>query len=247
MSFKKIIQIEFIKLQRPANFVLLGLMLLIYISISAIYFYNFQTEQSGSDIKNVLLKNLIQMESGFISFFIVIFIIMNVGKEYSDNTLRKNIIDGYAREQFFTGKLLVLLICVSLVLLLGKITMLTGGLAIGHYEETLQFLTPSVLINSFMKLLSTGIFALFLIFLTRNITISIIFYFLWSSVESIAGFVLAKVFNIENIQSYLPISSMNSVLTENQIIHTPTIIIATLYLFVMLFTSYYLLLKRDIK
>lgn len=247
MSFIKIIRIESVKLLRPANFVLLGLMLLTYTAIASIYFLMYKIESPNADIKTGLFKGLILMESGLVGLFIAIFIIMNIGKEYSDGTLRKNIIDGYTREQFFTGKLWMLLICIFLVFIFGKLVILTAGLLVSHFEDALLFLTPSVIINSFMQLLSIGFFSFFLIFLTRNLTISILVYFLWSTLEAIAQKACELFFNIPDVQSYLPLGSMTSALSEYQIVHTSNIVIASLYIFLMLFTSYYLLLKRDIK
>jgi ABC-2 type transport system permease protein len=242
MSIGRIIRIETLKLNRPANFVLLGLMLLVYLGIVFMQFANVKINEG--DVTAALFEGILKLEGSIIGLFLAIFVMMNIGKEYSDGTLRKNIIDGYTRDQFFIGKLMILLVVCILSFILGKAVLLIGGYFIGHFDESVKFLTLPVLINSFMQIFSTGIWALFLIFLTRNTTISIVIYFVWTIVESII--VLIAKFKGFELQQYLPLGSIENALARDEHIHIYTPIIAATYFFLMLFIPYMLLLKRDI-
>lgn len=245
MSIQKILSIEFIKLLTRTYFILFSLMILVFGGISGMLFYVFQKPESKLTISDFLIPNFFGMQEQILSFSILIFMMMNIGKEYTDKTLKKNIIDGYTRHQFFTGKLFLLFVSSLLLFVFGKIVLLTDGLFVGHFKEILLLLTPTILITSFMKIFSIGIFAFFLIFLTKNIVVSIVIYFFWEILEKII-INLHQLFEFPKIESYFPLNSMKNVLTQTETIHTSSIIIAVLYLAVMFLTSYYLLLKRDI-
>lgn len=246
MSIKQILSIEAVKLKRPANFILLGLLLLIYLGMTFGAFYKFSIEISGEDSKG-LFEYIISIESRFTAFFTAIFIIMNIGKEYSDGTLRKNMIDGFTRDNFYKGKLLMLLLVIIIIYIFGKLVLITGGLIVGELKECLEFLTLPVIINSFLRIVTTGFFAFFLIFLTRSITISIVVYFVWSIIETLAVEFFKFVFDIKGLDKFLPQSSIQGVISTGSIIDTSAVVIACFYIFLMLFIPYYLLLKRDIK
>ena len=244
MTSKKITSIEFLKLKRRGNFILLALMLLVYIGGSAIEIYQFE---KGQNIIS-FVKTMNSMAESLIGFFLVIFIIMNIGNEYSEGTLRKNIIDGYTRSQFFTGKLLLLLVITIGAYILGKFTLLIGGVVLNNFQNVLALFTPSFLINSFIKLLYSGIFALCLIYLTRNTTISIVIYFIWGTIENIVILLGHFKKNMDpGLERFMPLTSIGNVLTTTELITISSIIISVVYVFVMLFLPYYFLLKRDIK
>ena len=246
MTWKKIISIELVKLLRPGNYILLSLFLLLYTGGFITSFYLFKKNEDDFSIDD-LINRLSSMEAGLIGFFMVIFVIMNIGKEYSEKTLRKNIIDGYTRDQFFIGKLLLLLIFIIAAFIFGKLTLLLGGLALDNLQNTIALFTPPFLINSFIDILYSGIFALFLIYLTRNITISIVIYFVWRAIEGLIIGIQQFFEGLIGIEQFMPLASINIVLTTTEIINFQSIIITTLYILIMLSIPYYLFLKRDIK
>ena len=246
MTWKKIISIESLKLLRPGNYILLSLFLLLYTGGFITSFYLFKKNEDDFSIDD-LINRLSSMEAGLIGFFMVIFVIMNIGKEYSEKTLRKNIIDGYTRDQFFIGKLLLLLIFIIAAFIFGKLTLLLGGLALDNLQNTIALFTPPFLINSFIDILYSGIFALFLIYLTRDITISIVIYFVWGAIEGLIIGIQQFFEGLIGIEQFMPLASINIVLTTTEIINFQSIIITTLYILIMLSIPYYLFLKRDIK
>ena len=246
MTGKKIISIELVKLLRPGNYILLSLFLLLYTGGFITSFYLFKKNEDDFSIDD-LINRLSSMEAGLIGFFMVIFVIMNIGKEYSEKTLRKNIIDGYTRDQFFIGKLLLLLIFIIAAFIFGKLTLLLGGLALDNLQNTIALFTPPFLINSFIDILYSGIFALFLIYLTRDITISIVIYFVWRAIEGLIIGIQQFFEGLIGIEQFMPLASINIVLTTTEIINFQSIIITTLYILIMLSIPYYLFLKRDIK
>lgn len=243
MTIKRIFSIEFIKTLRQGNYILFSLILLVY---TAIFFITLYYSHVNQVPMKSMIDRLFSVDESFGGLFLVIFIIMNIGKEYSDSTIAKNIIDGYTRDWFYTGKLLLLLASTLFMFIIGKIFLLIGEISLGHWSELLSYLTPPILINSFLGLLSKAIWGFFLVFLTKNIAISIIVFYIWSVIENIISFVghLDSV-NIP-FENYLPLSSMHTALHASEIQQISSIIIAVFYLFLMLFVPYYLLLKRDI-
>jgi len=247
MTWKKIISIESLKLLRIGNYVLLSLLLLLYIGQSAMIFYLYTVDEvdfSMADLGNELNS----MGTYFIGLFIAFFVMLNVGKEFSEGTLRKNVIDGYSRDHFFIGKLLMLLIVAIVAFVLGKIILLLGGLAVGNVQDTISLFTPPFIINPFVEILYSGMFALCLVFLTRNTTISIIVYIVWGTIESLI-ISLHQLFEWLNIglEKFMPLRSIDMALSTTETIGFQSIIVTTFYIIVMLLLPYYIFLKRDLK
>ena len=238
------LQIELLKLKKLANYIMLGLLLLLVVGVAAITFHqlNKMPEPPG-----VLL--FWDMQASFVDLILAIFIIMNIGKEYSDNTLRRTIIDGMTRDGFFKSKVLLLLLSVVVFYIIPKIVLLTGGLISGHSSEVNAYLTVPVIITSFIKILAAGIFAFFLAFVTRSIALGIVFYFVWGNVVESILVMLEKFFTTWtfDLKNYLPVASVDAALNTNLAVEAQTIIIASGYLLIMLVVPYILLLKRDIK
>lgn len=253
MSTKRIISTELLKLPRLGNYILLSLLLLLYTGFTLLYFYQFGLMEGNASFGDIGAQ-LLSTEVGIAGLLIAIFIIMNVGKEYSDGTLRKNIIDGYTRDDFFSGKLSILLLCVLGSFILGLITLVIVGLALGELDGVMDLMNSSFLINFFIKILYKGLFALFLIFLFRKIAFSIVAYFLWSTFEGlISG--IQHVFIMMNgggepsflIAEFLPLSSLDYVVTTSEIVSIQAIVVSSFYVLLMLILPYYFYLKADIK
>jgi len=108
MNLAPVLGIEAVKLNRLANYVLLGVLLLIYGGVVWSGYYTFSRAGLDENTVGMFFHNVLQVEGSFVGLFVALFVIINIGKEYADGTLRKNIIDGYSRQQFFTGKLAIM-------------------------------------------------------------------------------------------------------------------------------------------
>ncbi|HZG00375.1 MAG TPA: ABC transporter permease [Chitinophagales bacterium] len=247
MNLAPVLGIEAVKLNRLANYVLLGVLLLIYGGVVWSGYYTFSRAGLDENTVGMFFHNVLQVEGSFVGLFVALFVIINIGKEYADGTLRKNIIDGYSRQQFFTGKLAIMFLAALGVFMLGKIALLCGGMLIGRLNGITQLITGTVLVKSFLDILTTAVFTFFLVFVTRSIVLSIVLFFVWSILESVITQLARVLFDVENIGRFLPLGSIDTAISLGRLAGTETILAAVFYAAAMLAISYLLFLRRDIK
>lgn len=247
----RIIRTEFLKLPSRGNYVLLILLLLVYIGMSYGLFSQLTSSESAKLMN--LGMSLLNTQFSLAGILIGIFLISNIGKEFKDGSLRKNIIDGYTRNDFYVGKISVLLITVLFSYLLGILCLYLVALFSGETSELSSLLDFTSGTNFFLKLCYASLWASFLIFLFRKLTISLVMYFVWGIIESVI-FQLQRGFreklNIPadfNIQNYLPRASLEQTLSVSEVVSNGQVAISCFYVLVFLFLPYYLFLKTDIK
>lgn len=246
MNLVQILGIEAVKLNRLANYILLGLLVLIYAGAMWSSYYMF-TKSGANVTTDMFFNNILQIENGVVGLFIALFIIINIGKEYADGTLRKNIIDGYTRQQFFTGKFAVLVLVTLLVFLIGKLAMLGSGLLINRFSEMTRLMSGTVVLKSLLDIAATAVFTLFLAFVTRSIVLSIVLYFVWNIVEGVLSMAARYLFDIEDLIRYLPLGSFKSTLAYGASADTWKTVAACTYSVLMIVIPYLLFLRRDIR
>lgn len=249
---KRIILTELYKLPRKSNYILLGLAILIHAGISYIMF---------SQLNNISGQSSF-IDSGGQSFslslnasgiLLSIFIIMNIGQEYKDGTLRKNIIDGFTRNDFYVGKISILLIAVIFVFLLSMFSTTIAAIAMGKSIALQELFSANRLLPSFIKLAYTALFATFLIFTLRKTTISIVLYFLWQTIEGILNglqHILTQQQGLGssfNLQAYLPLSSLEFAIKSTEIITPKAIAVTSIYVLIFILLPYYIFRKADLK
>lgn len=255
MKMASIIRTELLKLTRWGNYILLALMVLMDIGLSVLFFYQFSGSSNVTDPSGFIDigQQILGAQSSLAGLLIGIFIIMSVGREYKDGTLRKNIIDGFTRSDFFSGKLIIMLFCVTLAFLLGMLSLLIGSVSLGKIDDLVQILNAPFLINFFIKLLYSALFAFFLIFLFKKTTIGIVMFFVWGIIESILTGIQAAYIQFSEADPFimlneiLPKSSIDVVLNTNGLIEPQAVIITSFYIALMLFLPYYLFFKADIR
>jgi hypothetical protein len=237
------LQIEFIKLLRPSTFIISGILILILILQAVGSFY----VNAPKDV-NALIARIDTNQVSDIFMIFSIFIILNIAKEYSDNTLRRSVIEGYSRDEFFTGKLLLIIVTGLIVLVVQKAVFLCVAAYINHFKAAIEYLSGSpAIISGFIKITFYGVFALFLAFLTRSVALGIVLYFVWTIIEGILfGLLLFKYPQID-WAAYLPTRSLDSLLNINEFIALKFVLVPGAYILLMMLSSYVLLLKRDIK
>lgn len=255
MNLKTLFAIERIKLARPGNYILLGLMIVLNLAIAILYFYDFSSSENKANLFSDLGQEIIAAQTSLSSLLISIFLILNISKEYQDGTLRKNLIDGLNRNDFYIGKITILTTCCLTAFIIGIVSLLIGSLVFNHLNDFISILSTSFLINFFVKLFYAGIFAVFLIFITKKLSTSLVLYFLWSMIEGIIiGFQSVFVNFDEEGEApsilwneYLPKSSFNEVLKLSDLVEPKAVIISSIYILIFTFLPYFLFLKSDIK
>ena len=245
MNLKSILGIEFIKLRKPANYILLGLLLLLFVLIAVV---GLKMSISVEPPSNETTFNQVGSFGLSISKLLVtLFIIINIAGEYTDRSLRKSVIDGQLREDFYKGKFILLLLVSLFVFVLNVLNLLFESGLSGHLNETFALFTPAFLIDSFLRIVFAGIWGFFLVFITQSVAISLVIYFVWGVVESLLIMIPQLTGSNINLSKYLPIAGLEHAFAANSVIPVYSLILPMVYIFLMLFGSYFLLIKRDIK
>lgn len=155
-----------------------------------------------------------------LKLFLAIVIVSMMSNEYSNRTLKQNLIDGLSKKEFVMSKFLaVLLFAVISTLFLFIVTMILG-LSFSDYNEiSIIFSDMEYLFAYFIKLMGFFAFCMFLGILVKRSAFALGFLFIWWILESIAYGVLKwELFrntNIaDNVMQFFPLSSMSNLVVE---------------------------------
>lgn len=244
----RLLQIEILKLGRLANYILAGLMLLTAAAVTggAIYFLKHNTGAVQSQFTGDLpgLQWVFEILLG-------VFLVVNIGKEFSENTLKRCLIDGYTRDEFFAGKISLMLATVLFIFIVQYASVLVVGM-VNKPGSLSDVLTASSIIDSLINYLARGILIFFLSMLTRSIAASIVLYLVWPIAEGSLPFLLSSFVGKDNtwvtpLCNHLPLTSIKVVITATGVLSAEAIFTMLAYLLVMLLLPYWLFLKLDIK
>ncbi|MBL7759192.1 MAG: ABC transporter permease subunit [Sediminibacterium sp.] len=195
-----LLKTEWLKIRKyPAFWWMLGIVLLTYPGINGIFLNVYQQfttrkDAAGSFAKMVLGNPFSFPETWhtvayFSSFFVLlpaILVIMLITNEYSFRTHRQNIIDGWSRYEFITGKLMDVLIISGVVTVVYIAASIGYGIYadpdnLNRWTEQLQYI-PLFFLQTFAQLS----IAFFLGFLVKKAFIALgIFLFYYLVVENI--------------------------------------------------------------
>lgn len=146
---------------------------------------------------------------GFLKIFLALIILYFVTSEFSNKTIRQNIMNGMSRSQFIVSKLLF----VALLSLFSALVLLFSGFVLGmiHTEEvTFQLMTDKAAFIAayFLEVFTFGVMAMLLGFLIHKPILSIgalaVYYYI---AEPILSVVLP-----ERIVPFLPVEAMGNLI-----------------------------------
>jgi hypothetical protein len=213
-----LLKIEWLKIKKYSAFWwMLGIVALAYPGINFMFYKIFEEITSRKDMTGAIVKSLLGNpfafpESwhsvAFFSSFIVmvpaILVIMIITNEYQYKTHRQNIIDGWSRHQFVTGKVLDVFIITMVVTIMYLVTAAAFGFTIkenesGSWSEQIKYI-PLFMLQTFAQLS----IAFLLGFLIKRAFIALgIFIFYFLIVENIlVG--LAHKYNLTSYSQFLP-------------------------------------------
>jgi len=218
-----LLRIEWLKIKKyPAFWWMLGIVALTYPGVNIMFhnFYEMVTHRKDitGNIAKFLLGNPFAFPDAwhsvayFSSWFVMvpaILVIMLISNEYTFKTHRQNIIDGWSRNQFITGKLLdVFIITIVATLMYFIVAAIFGfyysdSIAISRWDEELQYI-PLFMLETFSQLS----IAFLLGFLLRKAFIALgIYFFYIIIVENVAKAYLS--FKGFTFGEYLPLEISN--------------------------------------
>ncbi len=195
----------------------------------------------------------------YISVFLCIIVIVNVGQEWEEKTIRQNVIDGMSRGQYFLSKTVMLLILSVLstfgVFLLGFILGSTSDSEVGVMESFDFLLAYFLHVFLFISI------AMLFINLFRKVGVTILVFLVYSFfVESIGAGILNAIFGkmgSVNVGSILPVEASWDLIPfpfkRYFMIYTPdyvnmgSVLMALAWTVIILFFNYLLTTRRDLR
>ena len=211
--------------------------------------------------------------AAFFKFFLLLVIVSMMANEYSNKTLKQNLIDGLSKKEFILSKFYTVVLFAFISTLFVFIVSLVLGLIYSDYNElSIIFSDLDYLLAFFVKLLGFFSFGLFLGMLIKRSAFAVGAMMIWFFAE-IIGYNILKwnIFRDTDIAEYIfqfaplnamwnlidePFSRLNAVKTiANQIgeefsndygVHWYEIAIVLGWTALFIYGSYYLLKIRDL-
>jgi ABC-type transport system involved in multi-copper enzyme maturation permease subunit len=211
--------------------------------------------------------------AALLKLFLAIVIVSMMSNEYSNRTLKQNLIDGMSKKEFVLSKFFTILLFSLISTLFLFIVSLILGYSFSDYTElSIVFSDMEYLLAYFVKITGFFAFCMFLGILIKRSAFALGFLFIWWVLENIANGVLSwRIFResdiAEKIVQFFPLSSMSNLVVEpfsrlnviqtaaTQIgseldkdysVHWYQLLIVIAWTFIFVFLSYTLLKKRDL-
>jgi ABC-type transport system involved in multi-copper enzyme maturation permease subunit len=276
---KRLLQIEFIKLynNRASKILIISyffllttiaLMAAIKFDIGPIQFH--LAEQGIFNFPYIWHFNT--FFTAFFKLFLAIVIVSMMANEYSNKTIKQNLIDGLSKKEFILSKFLTVVSFSFISTVFVFIVSLILGLIYSDFKE-FSIITSDLefLLAFFVKLMGFFSFCLFLGILVKRSAFALGFLILWQIFEGFArGMIRWKLFDGETtdaIMGFFPLNAMFNLIKEpfsrlksvqavaqqmgeklelNYQIQWYEIAIVLLWTAIFIYLSYALLKKRDL-
>jgi len=206
-------------------------------------------------------------------FFLLLVIVSMMANEYTNRTLKQNLIDGLSKKEFVLSKFYTVVLFAAISTIFVTIVSLILGLLYSDFN------TPSIILTDleylaafFVKLLAFFSFGLFLGVLVKRSAFAVGAMLIWYFAENIAyGFMRFKIFEnkdmADKIAQFFPLRSMSNLIDEpftrlnavksvaNQLgekfkfdyaVHWYELLIALTWTAIFIYLSYLLVKKRDL-
>jgi ABC-type transport system involved in multi-copper enzyme maturation permease subunit len=211
--------------------------------------------------------------TAFFKFFLLLVIVSMVSNEYSNKTLKQNLIDGLSKKEFILSKFYTVVLFALISTVFVFIVSIILGLVYSDFNElSIIFSDLEYLLAFFVKLLGFFSFGLFLGMLIKRSAFAVGAMLIWFIVETISYNVFKwNIFKDSNITDSVyqfaplrslwnlidePFSRLNAVktlasqvgedLSYDYSVHWYEIAIVLGWTFVYIYASYFILKKRDL-
>ncbi|MGC1516106.1 MAG: ABC transporter permease subunit [Maribacter sp.] len=210
--------------------------------------------------------------TAFFKLFLAIVIVSMMSNEYSNKTIKQNLIDGLSKKEFILSKFLTVVTFSLVSTVFVFVVSFILGLFYSDYRELSTMLTGLEFLPAFfVKLMGFFSFCLFLGVLVKRSAFALGFLILWQVLEGIfRGLIRWKLFDGDTtdiIMGFFPLQAMFNLITEpfsrlgavqsmaNQMgesfeldyhVHWYQILIVLLWTLFFIYASYALLKRRDL-
>lgn len=209
-------------------------------------------------------------------FFLLLVIVSMMANEYSNKTLKQNLIDGLSKKEFILSKFYTVLVFAAISMLFVFVVSLILGIIYSDYNEFAIIVSDlEYLFAFFIKLVGFFSFGLFLGILVKRSAFAVGAMIIWLIIESIfKGYLFYSFRNedsmtehVNSIMQFFPLEAMSNLIKEpftrlgavksvaNQIGEQITkdfsvqyldILIVSTWTAIFIYLSYALLKKRDL-
>mgnify|MGYP006094566905 FL=1 len=210
-----------------------------------------------------------------LKFFLLLVIVSMMVNEYSNKTLKQNLIDGLSKKQFVLSKFYTVIVFAAISTIFVFIVSLVLGLFYSDYNK-LSIITSDLeyLVAFFVKLVGFFSFGLFLGILVKRSAFAIGAMVIWWMIEGAYWLVALWLFKdakeamvkASNAMFWLPLEAMSNLIkepgsklgivknlakqmggfTKSYEVEVATILIVLVWTFIFIYMSYVLLKKRDL-
>ena len=155
-----------------------------------------------------------------LKIFLAIVIVSMMSNEYTNRTIKQNLIDGLSKREFVLSKFLTVISFAVLSTIFLFIVSMILGLSFSDYTEiSIIFSDLEYLLGYFVKLVGFFSFCLFLGILVKRSAFALGFLFVWwifeGIVRGIIAFSQARGYDVsENIVQFFPLESMSILVKE---------------------------------
>lgn len=210
--------------------------------------------------------------TAWFKLFLAIVIVSMMANEYSNKTIKQNLIDGLSKKEFILSKFLTVISFSIISTLFVFVVSMILGLAYSDYNElSIIFSDLEFVLAFFVKLTAFFSFCLFLGVLVKRSAFALGFLILWAILEQLVfgllGWKLVSWENAKRIKSVFPMEAMSNLLEEpfsrlsavqnlgaqigedfkfDYAVHWYEILIVLIWTAVFIYLSYALLKKRDL-
>jgi len=242
----------------------------IVLSAIKINFFGFFTLELGElGIFNFpIVWHITTYFSALFKFFFAIVVVSMIGNEYSNKTLKQNLIDGLSKREFILSKFYTIVFFSIISTLIIFILSLVLGLVYSSYNEISIIVREIEFLPAyFLKLLGFFSFCLFLGVLAKRSAFALAFLFVDFILEWIVFGLIVWKSNVEmatKIQNFFPLTAMSNLIKQpfqrvamskfpkkndlgyDYAVHLDSSIIVVLWTAIFILSAYYMIKKRDL-
>ena len=274
----RLLTIEFYKLKHSRSSKVLSIayfVILSFIALIASIEFNlgdFQIRIADQGIFNFpFIWHFNTWVAATLKFFLAIVIVSMISNEYSNRTLKQNLIDGLSKKEFMLSKFYtVIAFAVLSTLFIFVMTLILGYSFSDYTEFSIVTREMEFLLAYFFKLVGFFSFCLFLGVLIKRSAFALGFLFVWWIFENITYGILRWQINAETadaIVQFFPLEAMKNLINlpfqrlnfietaANQLqadiqidyaVHWYEVAIVSVWIFLFIYGAYALLKKRDL-
>lgn len=208
--------------------------------------------------------------ASILKFFLLLVIVSMMANEYSNKTLKQNLIDGLSKKEFVLSKFYAVILLALISTVFVFFVSLILGYSYSDFNE-ISIVTTDLeyLVAFFVKLVAFFSFGLFLGILVKRSAFAVGAMLVWAMIEGFAKGMLYWKFDamVANVMQFFPLEAMSNLIKEpftrlgavktvaKQVgedlskdfsVQPKDIVIALVWTAIFIYLSYILLKKRDL-